>query len=284
MHRSATTRPERARPMPSHALPAAPPRRAMARAALALAALALLLAGLAAPAEARTIYRCVRDGTVSLATAPEPGSKCTKQEVDDNAAKLPNLWGVNGTQSGMLYEREQDGRTVYSTRNLPGSTPVLKFTVTPPPGAVAHPGLGRVAAPRTAVHADLFKAAAKANRIDDAWLRAVAHAESDLRADAVSPKGAQGIMQLLPKTAAEYRVKDPFAPSDAIAGGARMLRDLLKRYKGDRQLATAAYNAGIGTVAKYGGVPPYAETIAYVAKVDALYARYKDALAATARR
>jgi hypothetical protein len=284
MHRSATTRRQRARPMPLRSLPAARPRHALARAGLALAALALLLAGLAAPAEARTIYRCVRDGTVSLATAPEPGSKCTAQEVDDNAAKLPNLWGVNGKQSGMLYEREQDGRMVYSTRNLPGSTPVLKFTVTPPPGAVAHPGLGRVAAPRTAVHADLFKAAAKANKIDDAWLRAVAHAESDLRADAISPKGAQGIMQLLPKTAAEYRVKDPFAPSEAIAGGARMLRDLLKRYKGDRQLATAAYNAGIGTVAKYGGVPPYAETIAYVAKVDALYARYKDALGAAARR
>jgi hypothetical protein len=285
MHRILHTRRGRARPTPPALRTASAPAVAeRSRAWLALAALALLLAGLVAPAEARTIYRCVRDGTVSLATAPEPGSKCTAQEVDDNAAKLPNLWGVNGKQSGMLYEREQDGRTVYSTRNLPGSTPVLKFTVTPPPGAVAHPGLGRVAAPRTAVHADLFKAAAKANKIDDAWLRAVAHAESDLRSDAVSPKGAQGIMQLLPRTAAEYRVRDPFAPSDAIAGGARMLRDLLKRYKGDRQLATAAYNAGIGTVAKYGGVPPYAETIAYVAKVDALYARYRDALATTARR
>jgi soluble lytic murein transglycosylase-like protein len=58
-----------------------------------------------------------------------------------------------------------------------------------------------------------------------------------------------------------------------------VLHDLLRRYKGDRTLATAAYNAGIGTVAKYGGVPPYAETLAYVAKVDALYERYKVALA-----
>src|SRR5918993_1914158 len=231
-----------------------------------------------APAAARTIYRCVQDGTVSLATAPEPGSKCVAKVVDDNAAKLPNLWGVNGKQSGVLYERVQDGKTVYSTRNLPGSTPLMKFTVTPPPGAVAHPGLGRVAAPRTNVDAELFRSAAKASRIDDAWLRAVAHAESDLQAEAVSPKGAQGIMQLLPKTAAEYGVKDSFVPSQAIPGAARMLQDLLRRYKGDRTLATAAYNAGIGTVAKYGGVPPYAETIAYVAKVDALYARYKTAL------
>lgn len=258
--------------------------RALSPAALvppAFVLMALLIALAAAPAQAqaRTIYRCMRDGTVSLATAPEPGSTCKAQVVDDNAAKLPNLWGINGKQTGVLYEREQDGQTVYSTRKLPGSTPLLRFAVTPPPGAVAHPGLGHVGAARTAVHSDLFRAAAKANRIDDAWLRAIAHAESDLQADAVSRKGAQGIMQLLPRTAVEYKVGDPFAPADAIPGGARMLRDLLRRYKGDRQLATAAYNAGIGTVEKYGGVPPYAETMAYVAKVDALYDRYKVALA-----
>lgn len=273
MHRQPPRRPARALTIPM------PLARARAWSLLALATLALLLATLATPAQARTIYRCVRNGTVSLATAPEPGSKCTAQTVDDNAAKLPNLWGVNGKQSGVLYERLQDGKTVYSTRNLPGSTPLMRFTVTPPPGAIAHPGLGHVAAARTNVHADLFRAAARASHIDDAWLRAIAHAESDLQADAVSRKGAQGIMQLLPKTAAEYGVKDSFAPKQAIPGGARVLHDLLRRYKGDRTLATAAYNAGIGTVAKYGGVPPYAETLAYVAKVDALYERYKVALA-----
>jgi hypothetical protein len=240
--------------------------------------LLLALAFLAQAAEARVVYRCVRDGTVSLATAPEPGSKCTAQTVDDNAAKLPNLWGVNGTQKGTLYEREQDGKLVYSTRNLPGSKAVLSFTVTPPPGAPAHAGLGRIGAPRTKEHAETFKAAARANRIDDAWLRAVAHAESNLRPDAVSPKGAQGIMQLLPATSREYRVKDPFSPVQSIQGGARYLGALLRRYKGDRQLAAAAYNAGIGTVARYGGIPPYAETQAYVAKVEALYGLYTTAL------
>ena len=232
-----------------------------------------------APASARTIYRCVRDGTVSLATAPEPGSKCTAQVVDDNAAKLPNLWGVNGTQRGTLYEREQDGKTVYSTRNLPGSTPVLAFSVTPPPGASAHPGMGRIGKPQPAVHSTVFRAAAKANRIDDAWLRAVAHAESNMRPDAVSPKGAQGVMQLLPSTAREYRVSNPFSAAESIQGGARYLAMLLKRYKGDRKLAAAAYNAGMGTVERYGGIPPYAETLAYVDKVEALYALYREALA-----
>src|SRR6186713_1165931 len=69
----------------------------------------------AAPAHARTVYRCVQGGTVSLATAPEPGSRCVAKTVADDAAKLPNLWGVNGVQRGTLYQREQDGRTVYST-------------------------------------------------------------------------------------------------------------------------------------------------------------------------
>ena len=237
-----------------------------------------LLACLSEAAQARVIYRCVRDGTVSLSTAPEPGSKCTAQTVDDNAAKLPNLWGVNGTQKGTLYEREQDGKLVYGTRKLPGSRPVLSFTVTPPPGATAHMGLGKVGSPRTKVHADTFKAAARANKIDDAWLRAVAHAESNLQADAVSPKGAQGIMQLMPATAREYRVLDPFSATQSIQGGARFLGSLLRRYKGDRRLAAAAYNAGIGTVARYKGIPPYAETQAYVEKVEALYGIYTTAL------
>ena len=238
----------------------------------------VLLACLSEAAQARVIYRCVRDGTVSLSTAPEPGSRCTAQTVDDNAAKLPNLWGVNGTQKGTLYEREQDGKLVYGTRKLPGSRPVLSFTVTPPPGATAHVGLGKVGSPRTKVHADTFKAAARANKIDDAWLRAIAHAESNLQADAVSPKGAQGIMQLMPATAREYRVLDPFSATQSIQGGARFLGSLLRRYKGDRRLAAAAYNAGIGTVTRYKGIPPYAETQAYVEKVEALYGIYTTAL------
>ena len=244
----------------------------------AAATLALLLAGASAPAAARTVYRCVQGGTTSLATAPEPGSKCVAQTIDDNSPKLPNLWGANGTQRGTLYEREQDGKTVYSTRNLPGSIAVLSFAVTPPPGSFAHAGLGQVGKPRTAEHAALFVAAAKASHVEDAWLRAIAHAESGFRANARSPKGAQGVMQLMPTVAKQYRVKDPYSAADSIGGGARLLADLLRRYKGDRQLAAAAYNAGVGAVSKYGGVPPYAETQAYVAKVDALFRLYQAAL------
>lgn len=249
------------------------------------ALLALMFALIAVPiAEARTVYRCVQKGTVSLATAPEPGSKCTAQTFDDNTAKIPNLWGANGKQSGVLYQREQDGKTVYSTRNLPGSTPVLAYTVTPPPGAFAHYGLGSVGKPKTDVHSDIFKSAAKNNKIDDAWLRAIAHAESDFNAMAISPKGAEGIMQMMPATSAQYKVKNPFSPVESINAGAKMLSELQRRYKGDRQLATAAYNAGIGTVTRYGGVPPYAETLSYIQKVDALYELYQKALTPVKRK
>jgi len=241
----------------------------------------LLAAALLAPAtdaQARTVYRCVRDGTVSLATAPEPGSKCVARQIDDNAVQAPNLWGEMGVFSGTLYEREQDGELVYSTRNLPGSRVYLKFTVRTPPGEQAHAGLGRVGKPRLDRHAKLFRAAAKATGVEDAWLRAIAHAESGFDADAVSSKGAQGVMQLMPGVAAEYGVDDPFAPEQSIPAGARYMRSLLRRYGGDRVLAAAAYNAGIGTVERYRGVPPYAETRTYIRKVQALYARYREAM------
>lgn len=246
-------------------------------ATISLVSTALWL-GVPADAQARTVYRCVRNGTVSLATAPEPGSKCVAKTIDDNAAKLPNLWGQMGVISGTLYERQQDGKTVYSTRNLPGSKVYLKFTVKTPPGSPAHEGLGRIGAPRLNVFSAQFKAAAKATGVDDAWLRAFAHAESGFDAKAISPKGAQGVMQLMPEVVEEYGVKDPFSSAESIGAGARHLKQLKRRYKDDLVLVAAAYNAGIGTVTRYGGVPPYAETQAYVAKVQVLYERYLAAM------
>lgn len=237
---------------------------------------ALLLA--APDAQARTVYRCVRKGTVSLATAPEPGSKCVAKKIDDDAAKLPNLWGEMGVINGTLYERQQDGETVYSTRNLPGSKVYLKFTVKTPPGSPAHEGLGKIGKPQLKVFAADFKAASKATGVDDAWLRAFAHAESGFDAKAVSSKGAQGVMQLMPEVVKEYGVKDPFSSAESISAGARHIKLLKRRYKDDLVLVAAAYNAGIGAVTRYGGVPPYAETQAYVIKVQALHDRYLIAM------
>lgn len=231
-----------------------------------------------APVQARTVYRCLQKGTVSMATAPEPGSRCEAIVIDDNAVQTPNLWGDFGVFSGTLYEREQDGALVYSTRNLPGSRPYLRFTVATPPGEPAHAGLGQVGKPQLNRHAPQFRAAARATGVDDAWLRAVAHAESGFDETAVSAKGAQGVMQLMPETASEYGVADPLSAAQSIDGGARYMKALLRRYNGDRSLAAAAYNAGIGVVARYGGVPPYAETRQYVDKVLTLYERYRRAM------
>lgn len=228
----------------------------------------------------RTIYRCLRDNSVSLSTAPEPGSRCTAHTVVDDPAKPTNIWGSLGVVQGTLYERQQDGRTVYGTRNLPGSTVVLRFTQQTPEAEAspAHAGLGRISAPRLNHHAAHFRAAARRHGVDDAWLRAVAHAESDFNPLAVSPKGALGVMQLMPATIAQYGLTDALDAAQSIDAGARHLAMLLRRYNGDHTLAAAAYNAGIGAVTRHGGIPPYRETREYVAKVNALHVRYREAM------
>lgn len=104
-------------------------------------------------------------------------------------------------------------------------------------------------------------------------VRAVARAESSFRPDAVSPKGARGVMQLMPGTAADLGVRDAFDPEENILAGARLLRSLLEKYDGRVAEALAAYNAGAGAVAKHGGVPPYRETRGYIRKVVRDYER-----------
>ena len=109
--------------------------------------------------------------------------------------------------------------------------------------------------------------AARRHNLDPALVQAVVAVESGFRPDAVSPKGAQGLMQLMPATARYLGVKDSLDPVDNLDGGVRYLRGLLQRYNGDVKRALAAYNAGEGAVARHGGVPPYPETLAYVRKV-----------------
>lgn len=118
-------------------------------------------------------------------------------------------------------------------------------------------------------------AAAASFGVDRALVRAVIHAESGYRADAISRKGAQGLMQLMPATAARFDVGDPFDAAQNIRGGVRYLAWLLRRFGGDIDLTLAAYNSGEAAVARYVGVPPYAETQAYVARVKRLADRYR---------
>jgi len=123
-----------------------------------------------------------------------------------------------------------------------------------------------------------IQSASRNNEVDESLIRAIIHAESAYQADAQSPKGAQGLMQLMPATQAELNVSDPFDPQDNIQGGARYLSQLLAQFNGDFELAAAAYNAGPNAVDKYGGVPPYDETLEYVRRVKILYRRYGQAL------
>jgi soluble lytic murein transglycosylase-like protein len=113
----------------------------------------------------------------------------------------------------------------------------------------------------------LLDAAGTAHRLDPDFLASVVKAESGGRPQAVSKAGAQGLMQLMPSTAADLGVADSFAPKQNIDGGTAYLDALLRYYGGNVRLALAAYNAGPAAVDRYGGIPPYVETRRYVARV-----------------
>jgi hypothetical protein len=117
----------------------------------------------------------------------------------------------------------------------------------------------------------LAAAAARRHGLDPDLVMAVVGIESGFRPQAVSPKGAQGLMQLMPGTSRELGVADPLDPEQNLDGGVRHLGALLTLYDGDLTRALAAYNAGQGAVARHGGVPPYRETRAYVKKILARY-------------
>jgi len=120
----------------------------------------------------------------------------------------------------------------------------------------------------------ILKKVAQDYNIDYKLLKSVALVESNLKHDAVSTKGAVGIMQLMPETASRFGVNNLNNIEENIRGGAKYLKYLLKKFNGNTKLAIAAYNAGENTIAKYNGVPPYPETKRYLHKVLSLYRQF----------
>jgi soluble lytic murein transglycosylase-like protein len=147
--------------------------------------------------------------------------------------------------------------------------------VTPSLGMTASQSLDGFTTGNPRVDALIVDAGAR-NGVDPVLLYAIMHRESSFKPGAISPKGARGLMQLMPATAARFGVRNIFDPAQNIDGGARYVRWLLNRFGGDVRLALAGYNAGEGAVDKYAGVPPYRETQEYVRLIGARYALMRN--------
>jgi soluble lytic murein transglycosylase-like protein len=122
---------------------------------------------------------------------------------------------------------------------------------------------------------ELIKKASGRYNVEPALVKAIIKAESNFNHRAVSPKGAKGLMQLMPATASSLQVRDSFHPENNIEGGVKYVRYLLNFFNGNLPLALAAYNAGENAVVRYGGIPPYRETQTYVRRVLSYLDRFK---------
>lgn len=222
------------------------------------------------------------------AVAPAAGAPTTGQQVVFNtstagAPAKPARRGA-GTRvlSGAVYRFERDGVTHYTNvkpRGAAGSKLLFSYVETCYAcGLLPGVNFGAVRL-NTSAYSNEIRAAAMQFGVEEAIVRAVIHAESAYRANAVSHAGAQGLMQLIPATASRFGVTDPFDPAQNIRGGVRYLAWLMKRYSSNLTLVAAAYNAGEGAVDRNGGVPPYSETQRYVQRVGQLADRYRTALA-----
>jgi soluble lytic murein transglycosylase len=171
---------------------------------------------------------------------------------------------VPATAGAQIYAwRDANGTLVLSDREL--NTPTKIFEVQGAPAYRTTTADDRpAAAPR---YDDIVLTHAQRHALRPELVRAVIQVESGYNPMATSPRGAMGLMQLMPATARELGVRNPYDPEDNIRGGTAYLRQLLDRYEGNEQLALAAYNAGAGAVDRYGSVPPYRETRDYVKRV-----------------
>jgi soluble lytic murein transglycosylase-like protein len=176
--------------------------------------------------------------------------------------------GLSAPADAQIYTwRDADGRLVLSKQPIPGATEVPSFPVVKAAPAVRATRFAL--AQRAEIYDDLISEHARRHGIRADLVRAVVQVESAFNTYAKSPKGAMGLMQLMPNTAKQYQARNAYDPRANIEAGVKYLRTLLDQF--ELPLAIAAYNAGEGSVRRFGGIPPFPETQAYVTKVMGLY-------------
>jgi len=181
------------------------------------------------------------------------------------AIGLSLLLGICSLSSADIY-RYQDKNGVWHFADIKKDTGYKIFLRTPKKKASQY----------IKEYEGIIGQASRRFKVDPSLVKALIRAESDFDHRAVSNKGAQGLMQLMPETANAMEVANPFSAEENIFGGTRYLSLLLERFKNDEMLALAAYNAGPEAVESYGGVPPFPETESFVAKVLDYYEQYKS--------
>ena len=201
------------------------------------------------------------DGSVEFTNANVPTSKATRASRQTIIYK-----SINNAGNGVVFSDQKP---------LAGEFEVLRYDcyACNPDSPINWYSI----ALNTNAYRDEVKQLATKYQIDPALVRAVIHAESAFKVNALSNKGAQGLMQLMPGTAKDMGVMNAFDARQNIEGGVKYLAWLLETFNGDIKLATAAYNAGPGAVKRFNGIPPYAETEVYVERVGILHQRYKNA-------
>lgn len=248
------------------------------------------LALLAAPLYANAQFTCqARDGSVSHSRHAVAGARCSQQNSKAGSATSARSKATTkaargdaqGAERIRVYTFVHKGVRQYVSRRPVGISARVDvievyyikgcyLCMAPKDFSVASLRLD------TRSYRREIEAASLRYGVDRALVRAVIHAESAFQPNAVSIAGAQGLMQLMPDTAERFNVNDPFDARQNIRGGVRYLAWLLKRFNGNQRLALASYNAGEMTVDKYNGIPPYAETQTYVARVQSLTERYRN--------
>lgn len=187
-----------------------------------------------------------------------------------------------GAQTVYVY-KDHNGHSVISDRKsndpryelIRTYTPIAPIQILKP----EHYKLGkRKLTPRDTQYDTIIFSLADSYQQDRALIKAIVQIESSFNPRALSPKGAQGLMQLMPATASSYKVSNPYDVRDNLRGGIAFFSDLMSRYENNVRLALAAYNAGETAVSRYQGIPPYPETQAYVEYVLKLHRNYQKHL------